>query len=550
MFSEFDNFPATFDQLPEEILLELARNLQHDHTGRDVLTPIRAEGSPASKSQNILAFCRLNRRCGRIGQEVLYEHVDLGVNPVRQPALFLRTVFAVESRCLGVRTNSLAIKLRDTKPWHAPFLSAMYDVVQESALPDWAKCRWIGCLQTGLSIYIYLVMVLLLPNLNHLDVRGLDDITTRRLIKEVNEMQAVGILPCLNSLSLTGHIDDHVVLSLPEAFPHGIIKTLKVNPQVIGWFAQTTKGFHVKELTNAEAPYSPIETLTLGRYISVPLLGLLLAKLSVLRSLTLHYEISRWTSTYHNARLRDFWPRLVLVKDTLEHLRVTCRRGPLPLGNTPCEESAMGHLPNFTVWPQQIWQMHRLKVLEWDGAVEPSLAIRGGYSLIKSLSTSEDTRRITAEEFAKEFLPPNLETLRFVPDRIVTGDVARLNVKKMPGNKSSSVAPGQEIVSRRMDMADVLSQCLGEIPTLRPSLKSVTVSLSTWPAEVFHTLQQRLLMNGVQLLGRDTAEEREELWEQWGNYWGLDDAGPFFRQLKELDNDREEALERLRADSN
>jgi hypothetical protein len=105
---------------------------------------------------------------------------------------------------------------------------------------------------------------------------------------------------------------------------------------------------------------------------------------------------------------------------------------------------------------------------------------------------------LTVEEMdlalAADFFPPSIETVRYTPDRVVMGDVVLLQRDQYTAKINQAFAT-----------------FLRQASVLRPTLKNVTVPSAFWSPAEFILLSQDLANQDIQLVRRDTEDEREEI---------------------------------------
>lgn len=494
------NMSSGFNNLPDEVLLDIAQRLRETRSAVSYSNCLSNFSTP--KYQEILKFCKINRQCGRVGQEVIFNHCHITERKLSQ---FFRTLLSPNTEILRAKVRSLTIKRSLRKDIIAPLVPEMIKVVQESSLPGTVKDSWITAIKASTGFEFYLVIIIfLLPNLRHLDIQGLNTKSMLNLVQGIKEMQASGTLQALNSITIHSLFDIKSLLGLPTAFESSPLKKLEVFPINREIILHTSFNLVPHDAHNQPEmdKQSAIKTISLGPQFPEHLLGTFLSQFRCLRSLTFKFDILQFGNSY-----RVFWDHLTRVKDSLEHLHISHSR----------DRNRMREEPNFPLWPRNLDQMHKLKVLEWEGGLEPQW------------------RHLSDSYTAAAFFPPNIEEFRFIPDRIVTGDVQYV-YDATRGNRNGS----------RLAVAPYLRDFLENVDTCRPSLKTITVSLSLWKPHTFYELQLLLKKKGVQLLHRDTQEERKELWTALafqGRYFG--EVTMSVRQLEEMDKQREKVLAKL-----
>lgn len=201
---------------------------------------------------------------------------------------------------------------------------------------------------------------------------------------------------------------------------------------------------------------------------------------------------------------------------------------------------------NKSLWPRDLDQLHKLKVLEFGGGIEFDIAKADAtFQSSVLFSTSRKGRDLT---IAEAFFPPNIEEIIFTPDRIATKDVLllkKINAKKQLTRDKFILTPRQQqrrLDGKRMPISRPLYTFLENVTNRRPRLKSVTVTSSLWKPYHYITLQQQLAKNSVTLKMKSMREEREELWGVWGEWrtpdlWSLDCSGVLPRDIRLSDED-------------
>ncbi|KAF1992738.1 hypothetical protein P154DRAFT_583526 [Amniculicola lignicola CBS 123094] len=562
----FDRLPQGFDKLPEELLLQLVSSLQELNVAEEkklstayAISPLHLKlPLPRSidKYKDLLTFCQLNKKCKRIGQEVLMRNCDLTWKPLPQAMRLLR-LLTLDRPDLGPKVHSLKLQLHtqrdDTELLSSvPLDIAVWESIEEAIgyalrcfLPKggWSDinqaspeglARWkervalmerphVKDVQLP-SFESYMTLVALFrhtPNVRRLDIMDINFVRERRRMREL--LKAARELPALDTLVLRDTWDYYLWNSIRDLFTSGFfpaqhLKTLDL--RCTHWSDELD--LEALEIFDQfpETKCWDVESLIIRCWLPGNLLTPLFRRFKALKSLKvvirMHGE--------DNDLVKDvdlLWASILEVKDSLESLELVVKRD-------------MARV-NWAIWPRQtLHEFHKLKVLKFGGS------ILFGTALLPTFDPPADELGML-----EPFLPPNLEHFAFLPDLVALGQILDPNLPL------DALALHQS--SDMKNLCRCFKTVFNALPKVRPSIRSVVIPWSWYSPAEFEEIEGQLRKQGVKFLRRDKRDEvlevqkrlgfalnsQSEVLEQLALYAGVQDNCNFKNELLTRDRKRE-----------
>jgi hypothetical protein len=453
-------------RLPEELLLAVAKELMLGNIAQAYKPGI-------CFYKNLPSFCLVNKKCSRVGREVLLRHCCLTNRPVRQPYLLLRTLLRNPELTAKIRHVAIYNDERFDKEEDWPvesirkighyncepltaeeqqgILPATTKFIDELPLPDDLKAYWsrrLVLFQPWAAIVLLLFMA---QNVHILYM--CDDSASFRCIdflKRVAEHYPCQLLRSLRKLGLlTGLQASSRVLNwlggkswlqLP-LLENVTISTYKEKPIAPEYAQQLTEldKDELKQQGNDQEQKDSIVPFTMNQQ-SLWFLFLhgALQKGPLRRFLSRQKSLQCFSREFCCAgyevldelfplgdRGQEIYEAIQCLKDCLTHLTIT-------------------HRNYDAIWPINLDQFTALRTLDIGGTFKPDLKLKYGDVEVSNIDTLID-----------DWLPPNVEKITILP-------------------RWPSVADADEPLGNFPELERSFEEFLPQVSVKRPTLKTIS----------------------------------------------------------------------------
>ncbi|KAF2105561.1 hypothetical protein BDV96DRAFT_608133 [Lophiotrema nucula] len=571
--------PLGFESLPEELLLEVAKKIVENQEHKSLrhskpatsgifrgLFPSREtalesevqktaiRNRKALKYRDLIVFCLLNKKCSRVGREILYADCDLTMNCKQQPIRFIRSLIHNEDlRKLVKSVKWESYGVFPTTP--STEYPGFYDIARDcfrhaNTRVDVLPLHRFYLQETGQSnspIVWLRTLLWLVPSLEQLVVQNPNlngprrykaaDVDDKLLAHELQVLSSHKMIQplqhltvCSNRLAdiLTNLLLERNSFSFPELktleLKRPLKETWKIHSNICGW--QSIETYSCTEYLTPESVQRilNVENVIIHGWMPVRTFKCLVTACTTIKSLTLIFDGYKATN---DTTTGDIWTMVQLVRETIETLRLEFRRVRPSLTNEP--------VPYF-IWPEGLHTCHKLKNFDinggfmvWDptdGGTLPSPILHEWFYPRRTQHYPTLSRPAYFERgyypgnlirIAEEFLPPNIETFRYTPDLMATKYITKTTL--VPEEDHCG-----QLIRHRTYWSNWVNHCFrfflaNDGLRRRPSLKELTFS-SAMLAEEFDFLQEQLMEKGVRLSRRSTQEEIVEMDYRYGEGGG------------------------------
>ncbi|KAF2110795.1 hypothetical protein BDV96DRAFT_650891 [Lophiotrema nucula] len=550
-----------FSSLPDETALKIAQELyicvqkeRHSqpkpHVYSDdayVERPIRDKAKRTlrsyrvSKYKELLNFCLLDRKCARVGQEVLLTYCDVATFGPFQATQLMRTLLersALRSFVKRIKFQfvpSYSINGRplfSTLEWkeHIALLTPLRNFLQQAGMDEIELSDCLSKFDSVSQMTMMRLLIALTPKVQELTVRSPDNY--------LDLLDFVGPGYPYTYKSMTGATWGpmyHLQCGRLQSLQHLSIRSCELTSLLIPLLRSKmvrlpslkTLELHCEDQNSLrgnldirydetvsqllEAGRPGIDNLIIHGWPLVHQVCALVSVCKDIKSLKLVYNEFkvRGFGQREAGETGDIWAIVEMVKNTVEDLKIEFRREKSP--------------QPFFIWPEGLQDCPKLKTLEikggfmlWNEAVSGYATFGPQQSFDSNMRLDHLDKSLKPEDcipIAEEFLPPNIESFTYVPDRMAT-----IHLDKYPSRDRNG-----QLIARKIYWSVWTARCFEILVRhglqSRPALKSIKFAPLVLRNDAVKLVAAAAKEQGVDLAISKKQDEEKEMDWRYGDGW-------------------------------